>query len=51
MLLLYLQYLMDSTYSHSSVGVAFYAIQWAYKLAGLQSPTESPIVRSVREAA
>ena len=48
---LYLQYLMDTTHSHSSVYLAIYAIQWAHSLAGLQSPTDSPIVHAVREAA
>ena len=48
---LYLQYLMDTIQSHSSVDMAIYVIQWALSLAGLQSPTDSPNIHAVREAA
>ena len=48
---LYLQYLLDTTFSSHSVDMAVYAIQWAHSLAGLPSPTESPIVQTVKEAA
>ena len=44
---------MDTTQSHSSVDMAIYVIQWAHRLAGLQSqsPTDSPNIHAVREAA
>ena len=42
---------MDTTQSHSSVDMAIYVIQWAHSLAGLQSPTDSPNIHAVREAA
>lgn len=41
---LYLQHLLDTTQSHSAVDSAIYGIQWAYNLAGIPSPTNSPIV-------
>ena len=48
---LYLQHLIVSTKSHSSVDSAFYAIKWAHENAGLESPTDNPLVVKVREAA
>ena len=35
---LYLQYLLDTTHSHSAVDFAIYGIQWVHHLAGLLSP-------------
>ena len=40
---LYLQHLLDTTHSHSAVDSAIFGIQWAHHLAGLPSPTDSPI--------
>ncbi|CAH3128854.1 unnamed protein product, partial [Porites lobata] len=47
----YLQYVLESTRSSSSVDTAFYSIKWAHELAGLLSPTDNPLVNRVREAA
>ena len=48
---LYLQAVMDDTGSASSVESAFYAINWAHSLAGVESPTTHPVVIAVRDAA
>lgn len=48
---LYLQHLIDTTHSHSAVDSAIYAIQWAHNMAGIPSPTNSPIIHAIREAA
>ena len=40
---LYLQHLIDTTHSQSAVDSAIYAIQWAHAMAGIPSPTNSPI--------
>ena len=45
---LYLQYLLDTTFSFNSVDIAVYAIQWAHSLGGLPSPKDSPIVQNVK---
>ena len=47
---LYLQHVLDTTKSHSSVDSAIYGIQWAHNLADLPSPTNSPIVRAISKA-
>lgn len=47
---LYLQHVLDTTKSHSSVDSAIYGIQWAQNLAGIPSPTNSPIVHAIRGA-
>ena len=47
----YLQYVLESTRSSSSVDTAFYSIKWAHESAGLVSPTDNPLVDRVREAA
>ena len=47
----YLQYVLESTRSSSSVDTAFYSIKWAHESAGLVSPTDNPLVNRVREAA
>ena len=48
---LYLQYILESTRSSSSVDTAFFGIKWAHKSAGLVSPTDNPLVIRVREVA
>ena len=48
---IYLQYLIETTKSHSSVDAAFYSIKWVQELAGLKSPTDNTLVAKVREAA
>ncbi|CAH3189860.1 unnamed protein product [Porites lobata] len=48
----YLQYVLESTRSSSSVDTAFYSIKWAHESAGLVSPTDNPLVnQGVRKAA
>ena len=44
---LYLQHVLDTTKSHSSVDSAIYGIQWAHNLADIPSPTNSPIVHAI----
>ena len=48
---LYIQYLVDHTNSASTINAAFYAVNWAHKLAGLDSPTEHPTVLLIKEGA
>ena len=48
---LYLQHLIDTTHSQSAVDSVIYAIQWAHTMAGVPSPTNSPITHVIREAA
>ena len=48
---IYLQHVLESTNSSSSVASAFYAIKWAYEIAGMESPTDNQVVSRVREAA
>ena len=48
---LYLQYLLDSTQSHSVVDSAIYAIQWVHNLADLPSPIDIPIIHDISKAA
>ena len=48
---LYLQHLIDTTHSQSAVDSAIYAIQWAHAMAGIPSPTNSPIIHAIRDAA
>ena len=47
---LYLQYLLESTCSCSSIDAAFYGLKWVHDIAGLVSPTDSSLVVAVREA-
>ena len=47
---LYLQHLLETTSSCSSVDAAFYGIKWAHETAGLVSPTDSSLVVAVRDA-
>ena len=48
---LFLQYLLDSTKSVSTINCAFYAFKWLHDLAGVCSPTSHPTVISVKEGA
>ena len=48
---IYLQHVLESTNSSSSVDTAFYAIKWAYEIVGVASPTDNQVVSRVREAA
>ena len=48
---IYLQHVLESTSSFSSVDTAFYAIKWAHEIAGMVSPTDNQEVSRVREAA
>ena len=47
---LYLQHVLDTTKSHSSVDSSIYGIQWAHNLADLPSPAKSPIVHAISRA-
>ncbi|KAK2553009.1 hypothetical protein P5673_025727 [Acropora cervicornis] len=44
-------YLLERTRSASTINTAFYAINWAHKLAGLESPTDHPTVLLIEEGA
>ena len=48
---IYLQYVLESTRSSSSVDAAFFSIKWTHKSAGLISPTDNTLVNRVQEAA
>ena len=48
---LYIQHLVEQTSSESAINSAFYAINWAHKLAGLESPTNHPTVLLIKEGA
>ena len=48
---LYPQYLLDTTRSHSAVDSAICGIQWVHNLAGISSPTDSPFIQAVINAA
>ena len=50
-LALYIQYLLEQTSSASTINTAFYAINWAHKLAGLDSPTDHPTTSLIKEGA
>ena len=47
---LYLQHVLVTTKSRSAVDSAIYGIQWAHNLAGVPSPTNSPIVHAISRA-
>ena len=47
---LYLQHLLESTSSCSSVDAAFYGLKWVHETARLVSPTDNLLVAAVREA-
>ena len=48
---LFLQYLLDSSKSVSTINSAFYAFKWLHDLAGVCSPTSHPTVVAVKEGA
>ena len=48
---LYLQYVLDTSSSQYAVDSAIYGIQWAHNLAGIPSPTDSPVIQAVSNAA
>lgn len=48
---IYLQHVLESTNSSSSVHSALYAIKWAYEITGMASPTDNQVVSRVQEAA
>ena len=48
---IYLQHVLESTNSSSSVDTAFYAIKWAHEIVGVASPTDNQVLSRVREAA
>ena len=48
---LYIQYLVDQTNSAPTVNTAFYANNWVYKLAGLDSHTDHPTVLLIKKGA
>ena len=48
---LYLQFLLEESDSVSSINTAFYAVNWAHKLAGLDSPTDHSSVILIKEGA
>ena len=48
---LFLQYLLESSRSVSSINSAFYAFKWLHDLAGVSSPTSHPTVVAVKEGA
>ena len=48
---IYLQHVLESTNSSSSVDTTFYAIKWAHEIVGVASPTDNRVVSRVREAA
>lgn len=47
---LYIQYLLEQTSSASTINTAFYAINWAHKLAGVESPTDHPTTLLIKES-
>ena len=46
---LYLQYIEDSLKSKAAAEEAVHALNWAHNLAGLESPTQSPLVQTTLE--
>ena len=48
---LYLLHLSDSAKTHAPVSLAFYAISWAHRCAGLDDPTKTPLPKMVKESA
>ena len=47
---LYLQYLANTVKSKSATSVAVNALAWAHRMAGMESPTENSLVRTVVDA-
>lgn len=48
---LYIQHLVEQTASASAINTVFYAINWAHKLAGLESPTNHSTLLLIKEGA
>ena len=48
-LALYMQHLNTAKHSSSAVEEVVHAQAWVHKMAGIESPTESPLVQSVLE--
>ena len=48
---LYLQHLLESTRSTSSIDSACYAIKWTHEVAGMATPADNQLVSRVQEAA
>ena len=48
-LALYMQHLNTAKHSRSAVEEVVHALAWVHKMAGIESPTESPLVQSVLE--
>ena len=48
-LALYVQHLNTAKHSRSAVEEVVHALAWVHKMAGIESPTESPLVQSVFE--
>jgi len=48
---LFLQYLLESSRSVSSINSAFYAFKWLHDLVAMSSPTSHPTVVAVKEGA
>ena len=47
---LYLSHLANQAKTHAPVTMAYYALSWAHKTAGLQDPTEYALPRMVRDS-
>ena len=48
---LYLLDLYNKSETHAPVSLGFYSLSWAHRLAGIADPTDSVLVKSVKEAA
>jgi len=48
---LYIQHLVEQTSLASAINSALYAISWAHKLAGLESPANHPTLLLIKEGA
>ena len=48
---LYLLHLQETAKSHAPISMAFYALSWIHRTAGLVDPTEHPLPRMVRDSA
>ena len=47
---LYLMFIMESKESYHAVKNASYSIDWAHKIAGLEVPSQHPMVLAVKES-
>ena len=48
-LALYMQHLSESSHSKAAVEEVVHALSWLHKVAGMQAPSDSPLVQSVME--